>query len=116
MRKLMKGLTVAAVVAIAAAAIPTEAEAQATVVRSSGLCGINANAGFTLFACTIQTVTTPNGDVKVWIHGTVNNSAQIPFKAEKVDNASTGQFCTFSAPNFRGVITPGGQINLTCRS
>ena len=116
MRKLMKGLTAAAVVAIAATAIPNEAEAQATVVRNSGTCGINANAGFTLFACTVQRVTTPNGDVKVWIHGTVNNPAQVPSKAEKVDNASTGQICTGSAPNFTGVISAGGRVNITCRS
>ena len=114
--KMLRTFSALAVVALMALAVPNEAEAQATVVRVSGNCGINADAGFTLFACTIQTVTTPNGDVKVWLHGTVNNPAQVPSKAEKVDNASTGQICTFPAPNFKGVISAGGVVNITCRS
>lgn len=113
--RLFKALPALAILALLAMAAPTEVQAQAQVIRSEGMCGVFAAGGFTMFECRVQHVITPEGKVNTYIHGTILDGQPVPAKAEKIDNASTGQICTGLAPEFKGVITPGGQINITCR-
>ncbi len=112
MQKLAKKFAVVAIVAVAAMFVPSEAEAQASVVRISGTCFLN-QAGIGFFPCTVQRVVTPSGKVIIWIKGTTN---AVPATALHIDNASTGQICSGAAPTFKGVVTPSGNIEIQCRN
>ena len=114
-----KVLMLAALVAAAASfAIVGTAGADpgggATVVRTDGTCSLNAGT-IGDFSCTFQVVTTPSGEVNLWVKGQVDPGDE-PAETMKVDNASTGQFCDNAAPNFKGVVTKSGKINLQCRA
>jgi hypothetical protein len=79
---------------------------------------VDTNGNFWLFDCTIQRVTTPNGKVVEYINGTVTEGSPLPDKAiHDVTTAETGLFCDFEGAEFivQGVVTPSGQVHLTCR-
>ena len=116
MRKLRFVPALAAIVSAFVLAVGTDTAAAdgADVMRFDTTCLLNAGTIGT-FACTVQRVETPSGEVHYWIHGTVDPGDE-PVKTLHVDNASTGQACAGDAPNFKGVVTKSGNVNLQCRN
>ena len=114
------GLSVAGVLAVG---ISTQARAGgngAEVVRDDGDCFVAGNTGSWLFSCKIQFVIQPGGMFNQHITGSVIPDESSPLPAQPVTDF-TGQPCfVFNGVVFTrvtaGIVTPGGQVKLTCRS
>ena len=127
------GLSVAGVLAVG---ISTQARAGgngAEVVRDDGDCFVAGNTGSWLFSCKIQFVIQPGGmfnqhnqrvakDVSLLgeLCGVLFPDESSPLPAQPVTDF-TGQPCfVFNGVVFTrvtaGIVTPGGQVKLTCRS
>ena len=81
---------------------------------------IDTNGHSWTFECTIHRVTTPGGQVNEFLQGTVTGGSALPDKAVRdFTTAETGLLCdifgTTSTDITQGVVTPGGQVKLTCR-
>lgn len=116
MRKLRFVPVLAAIVSAFVLAVGTDTAAAngADVMRFDTTCVLNAGTIGT-FACTVQRVATPSGQVHYWLHGTVDAGDE-PATTLHVDNASTGQSCAGDALNFKGVVTKSGNVNIQCRN
>jgi hypothetical protein len=83
-------------------------------------CQIIDTAGnYWQFECTIHTVTTPNGTVNEYLQGPITLGDPPAQAVRDVTTAETGLLCDFVGPVTtvitQGVVTPGGQVKLTCR-
>jgi len=118
--RLAVGLSVASVLAVGISAQAGAGGNGATVVRADGQCLASANTGSWMFSCNIQFVIQPDGTINQHITGSVipENSSPLPSQAVSV---ITGGPCltldnvvltTVTA----GVVTPSGQVKLTCKS
>ena len=81
---------------------------------------IDTNGNLWTFECTIHRVTTPQGQINEFLQGPVTGGSALPAKAVRdVTTAETGLLCDFVDGNVteivQGVVTPGGQVKLTCR-
>lgn len=57
----------------------------------------------------------PSGGFRITVHGTLNDLANAPDRAQVYTHETLGTFCFAPGDEFRLVVTPSGQINLTCR-
>ena len=93
----------------------------AEVVRADGDCFVAGNTGAWLFACKIQFVFQPGGTITHHITGSVipgEDSSPLPSRPV---SDFTGQPCFVLDGEVltrvtSGVVTPSGQVKLTCRS
>lgn len=98
----------------------------AIVNRGSGVCQIGDSSGnYWNFDCTIHSVITPQGQVNEYVSGPVDDvfglNSALPTSADHDVTTDTGGFlCDFVNGGYttitQGVVTPGGQVKLTCRS
>jgi hypothetical protein len=113
------------VVCALAVSISTQARAGgngAAVVRDDGLCLTSDNTGSSwLFSCKFQIVTQPNGAITQYITGSVppgENSSPLPSRA--VTDVAGGPCLAYGGVTYTyvvaGVVTPSGQVTLTCKS
>ena len=92
----------------------------ATVVRDGGQCFVSDNTGAWLFSCNIQFVITPDGTINHHITGSVIPEESSPLPSRPVKDF-TGQPCfvlngVVLTRITAGIVTPSGQVKLTCRS
>jgi len=93
----------------------------AEVVRADGDCFVAGNTGAWLFSCKIQFVFQPGGTITHHITGSVipgEDSSPLPSRPV---SDFTGQPCLVLDGEVltrvtSGVVTPSGQVKLTCRS
>jgi hypothetical protein len=117
---LAAGLAVAGVFAVGSS---TQARADgngATVVRDDGECFVADTTGSWLFSCSIQFVIQPNGTINHHITGSVIPGESSPLPSQPVTDF-TGQPCfvldgVVLTRVTAGILTPSGQVKLTCRS
>jgi hypothetical protein len=114
------GLLVAGVLA---AGSNTQARAGgngAEVVRDDGDCFVADNTGAWLFSCKIQFVIQPDGTINHHITGSVIPEESSPLPSQPVTDF-TGLPCfvlngVVLTRVTTGIVTPSGQVKLTCRS
>ena len=114
------GLSVAGVLAMGSSTQARAGGNGATVIRDDGQCFVSDNAGHWLFSCNIQFVIQPDGTINHHITGSVIPEESSPLPSQPVTDF-TGLPCfvldgvvltRFTA----GIVTPSGQVKLTCRS
>ncbi len=93
----------------------------ATVVRDDGQCQVSDATSSWIFACKIQLVIQPNGAINQHITGSViagPDSSPLPSRA--VSDVAGGPCLVLDnvviTSVVSGVVTPSGQVKLTCRS
>ena len=89
-----------------------------------GICLISDNTDSWFFSCNLQIVFAPNGVINQYLTGSVipwpgaPNSSPLPSKA--VTEVSGGPCLVFDGQVITtvvaGVVTPSGQVKLTCKS
>ena len=115
------GLSVAGVLAVGSSTQARAGGNGAEVVRADGDCFVAGNTGAWLFACKIQFVVQPGGTITHHITGSViPGEDSSPLPARPVTDF-TGQPCLVLDGEVltrvtSGVVTPSGQVKLTCRS
>ena len=115
------GLSVAGVLAVGSSTQARAGGNGAEVVRADGDCFVAGNTGAWLFACKIQFVFQPGGTITHHITGSVipgEDSSPLPSRPV---SDFTGQPCLVLDGEVltrvtSGVVTPSGQVKLTCRS
>ena len=115
------GLSAAGVLAVGSSTQARAGGNGAEVVRADGDCFVAGNTGAWLFACTIQFVFQPGGTITHHITGSVipgEDSSPLPSRPV---SDFTGQPCFVLDGEVltrvtSGVVTPSGQVKLTCRS
>ena len=116
------GVSVACALAVG---VSTQARAGgngAAVIRDGGQCRTSDNNGNAwLFSCNFQIVFAPNGSVTQHLNGSVIpgvDSSPLPSKA--VTDVTGGPCLVFDGQVITtvvaGVVTPSGQVQLTCKS
>ena len=123
MRRSLILLAVALSVACVLAVCSTQARAGgngAEVVRGDGECFVAGNTGSWLFSCKIQFVIQPDGAINHHITGSVIPDESSPLPAQPVTDF-TGQPCfvlngVVLTRVTAGIVTPSGQVKLTCKS
>ncbi len=114
------GLSVAGVLAVGSSTQAKAGGNGATVVRADGQCLVSNNTGRWLFSCKIQFVIQPDGTINHHITGSVIPEESSPLPSQPVTDF-TGLPC-FVLNNVvlsrvtAGIVTPSGQVKLTCRS
>ena len=113
-------LSVAGVLAVGSSTQARAGENGAEVVRGDGDCFVVGNAGSWLFSCKIQFVIQPGGAINHHITGSVIPDESSPLPAQPVTDF-TGQPCfvlngVVLTRVTAGMVTPSGQVKLTCRS
>ena len=114
------GLSVAGLLAVG---ISTQARAGgngAEVVRADGDCFVAGNTGSWLFSCKIQFVIQPDGTINHHITGSIIPEQSSPLPSQPVTDFA-GQPCFVLDGEVltrvtAGIVTPSGQVKLTCRS
>ena len=114
------GLSMAGVLAVGSSTQARAGGNGAEVVRDDGDCFVAGNTGSWVFSCKIQFVIQPDGAINQHITGSVIPDESSPLPAQPVTDF-TGQPCfvLFGVVLTRvtaGIVTPGGQVKLTCRS
>src|SRR3954447_22014042 len=114
------GLSVAGVLAVGSSTQARAGGNGAEVVRDDGDCFVADNTGFWVFSCKIQFVIQPNGAINHHITGSVIPGESSPLPAQPVTDF-TGQPCfvlngVVLSRVTAGIVTPSGQVKLTCRS
>ncbi len=114
------GLSVAGVLAVGSSTQAKAGGNGATVVRDDGQCLVSDNTGRWLFSCKIQFVIQPDGTINHHITGLVIPDGSSPLPAQPVTDF-TGQPCfvlngVVLTRVTAGIVTPSGQVKLTCRS
>ena len=111
------------VAALLAVGVGTQARAGgngAGVERADGLCQTSNNTGSWLFSCNIQIVFQPNGMITQHITGSVIPEGSSPLPSEAVTDVTGGPCLKFGNEVLTivvaGVVTPSGQVKLTCKS
>jgi hypothetical protein len=117
---LVVGLSVAGVLAVGSSTQARAGGNGATVVRDDGQCAVSDNAGFWLFSCNIQFVIQPDGTINHHITGSVIPEESSPLPSQPVTDF-TGLPCfvlngVVLTRITAGIVTPSGQVKLTCRS
>ena len=115
------GMLVACVLSVA---VSTQARAGgngAAVVRDDGECLASASTGSWVFSCNFQIVFGPTGSITQYIRGSVISgvdSSPLPTKA--VTDVTGGPCLVLDGQVLTtvvaGVVTPSGQVQLTCKS
>ena len=114
------GLSVAGVLAVGSSTQAKAGGNGATVVRDDGQCLVSDNTGRWLFSCKIQFAIQPDGTINHHITGSVIPAKSSPLPSHPVTDF-TGLPC-FVLNNVvlsrvtAGIVTPSGQVKLTCRS
>jgi hypothetical protein len=114
------GLSVAAALAVGGGAQAKAGGNGAEVVRADGDCFVAGSTGSWVFSCKIQFVIQADGTINHHITGSVIPDASSPLPARPVTDF-TGQPCLVFDDEVltrvtAGVVTPSGQVKLTCRS
>ena len=115
------GLSVAGLLAVGSSTQARAGGNGATVVRDRGQCFVSDNTGSWLFSCNIQFVIQPDGTINHHITGSViPDEISSPLPARPVTDF-TGQPCFVLGDVVltrvtAGIVTPSGQVKLTCRS
>jgi len=115
------GLSVAGVLAVGSSTQARAGGNGAEVVRADGDCFVAGNTGSWLFSCKIQFVIQPDGTINHHITGAViPDEISSPLPARPVTDF-TGQPCfvlngVVLTRVTAGIVTPSGQVKLTCRS
>jgi hypothetical protein len=114
------GLSVAGVLAVGSSTQARAGGNGASVIRDDGVCQVSDNTGSWLFSCKIQFVIQPDGTINHHITGSVIPTGSSPLPSQPVTDF-TGQPCLelFGVVFTRvtaGIVTPSGQVKLTCRS
>ena len=115
------GLSVAGVLAVGSSTQAKAGGNGATVVRDDGgQCLVSDNTGRWLFSCKIQFVIQPDGTINHHITGSVIPEESSPLPSQPVTDF-TGQPCfvlngVVLTRVTAGIVTPSGQVKLTCRS
>ena len=115
------GLSAADVLAVGSSTQARAGGNGAEVVRADGDCFVAGNTGAWLFSCKIQFVFQPGGTITHHITGSVipgEDSSPLPSRPV---SDFTGQPCLVLDGEVltrvtSGVVTPSGQVKLTCRS
>jgi hypothetical protein len=115
---------VAGVGAVASTAAATGPGSGAAVIRDDGTCFTSDNTSSWLFSCRIQIVIGPGGAITEYVTGSVitADSGPLPSRAATdITTADNGLPClvlnnVVITTVVAGVVTPGGQVMLTCRS
>jgi hypothetical protein len=114
------GLSVAGVLAVGSNTQARAGGNGAEVVRADGDCFVAGNTGSWVFSCKIQFVIQPDGAINQHITGSVIPDESSPLPAQPVtDFAGQPCFVLFGVVLTRvtaGIVTPGGQVKLSCRS
>ena len=113
-------LSVAGVLAVGSSTQARAGGTGAEVVRGDGECFVAGNTGSWLFSCKIQFVIQPDGAINHHITGSVIPDESSPLPAQPVTDF-TGQPCfvlngVVLTRVTAGIVTPSGQVKLTCRS
>jgi hypothetical protein len=114
------GLLVGGVLAVGSSTQARAGGNGATVVRDDGTCFVSGNTGAWLFSCKIQFVVKPDGAINHHITGSVIPEGSSPLPSRPVTDF-TGLPC-FELDGVvltrvtAGIVTPSGQVKLTCRS
>ena len=114
------GLSVAGVLAVVGRTQARAGGNGATVVRDDGQCFVSDNTGAWLFSCNIQFVIQPDGTINHHITGSVIPEESSPLPSQPVTDF-TGLPCfvldgVVLTRVTAGIVTPSGQVKLTCRS
>ena len=114
------GLSVAGVLAMGSSTQAKAGGNGATVIRDDGQCFVSGNTGSWLFSCKIQFVIQPNGTINHHITGSVIPEESSPLPSQPVTDF-TGLPCfvldgVVLSRVTAGIVTPSGQVKLTCRS
>jgi hypothetical protein len=114
------GLSVAGVLAMGSSTQARAGGNGATVIRDDGQCFVSDNTGHWLFSCNIQFVIQPDGTINHHITGSVILDESSPLPTQPVTDF-TGLPCfvldgVVLTRVTAGIVTPGGQVKLTCRS
>ena len=114
------GLSAAGVLAVGSSTQARAGGNGAEVVRDDGDCFVAGNTGSWLFSCKIQFVIQPGGAINHHITGSVIPDESSPLPARPVTDF-TGQPCfvldgVVLTRVTSGIVTPSGQVKLTCRS
>jgi hypothetical protein len=114
------GLSVAGVLAVCSSTQARAGGNGAAVVRDDGECFVFDNTGSWLFSCKIQFVIQPDGTINHHITGSVIPEESSPLPSQPVTDF-TGQPCfvldgVVLTRVTAGIVTPSGQVKLTCRS
>ena len=115
------GLLVAGVLAVGSSTQARAGGNGAEVVRDDGDCFVADNTGSWVFSCKIQFVIQPNGTINHHITGSVipgEDSSPLPARPV-TDFAGQPCFVLDGVVLTRvtaGIVTPSGQVKLTCRS
>ena len=114
------GLLVAGVLAVGSSTQARAGGNGAEVVRDDGQCRVSDNTGAWVFSCKIQFVIQPDGTINHHITGSVIPEESSPLPSRPVTDF-TGQPClelngVVLTRVTAGIVTPGGQVKLTCRS
>lgn len=115
-------VAVSAVCALAVS-IGTQARAGgngAAVVRDDGLCLTSDNTGSSwLFSCNLQIVFGPSGSITQYIRGSVIPEESSPLPSRAVTDVTGGPCLVLGGQVLTtvvaGVVTPSGQVQLTCK-
>ena len=123
MRRRLSLLAVGVSVAALAVAISTQARAGgngAAVVRADGDCLVSDQTGSWVFSCNIQFVIQPDGGINQYITGSVIPGESSPLPSRAVSDITGGPCLILDGEVLTsvvaGVVTPSGQVKLTCKS
>lgn len=114
------GLSAAVVLAVGSSTQARAGGNGAEVVRDDGDCFVADNTGAWLFTCNIQFVIQPDGTINHHITGSVIPEESSPLPSQPVTDF-TGLPCfvlngVVLTRVTTGIVTPSGQVKLTCRS
>ena len=114
------GLSAAGVLAVGSSTQARAGGNGAEVVRADGDCFVVGSTGHWLFSCKIQFVIQADGTINHHITGSVIPDASSPLPTRPVTDF-TGQPCLVFGDEVltrvtAGIVTPSGQVKLTCRS
>jgi hypothetical protein len=117
---LVVGLSLAGVLAVGSSTQARAGGNGAAVVRDDGECFVADNTAHWLFSCNIQFVIQPDGTINHHITGSVIPEESSPLPSQPVTDF-TGQPCfilngVVLTRITAGIVTPSGQVKLTCRS
>jgi hypothetical protein len=114
------GLSAAGLLAVGSSTQARAGGNGASVVRDRGQCFVSDNTGSWLFSCNIQFVIQPDGTINHHVAGAVIPEESSPLPSHPVTDF-TGQPCfvldgVVLTRITAGIVTPSGQVKLTCRS
>jgi hypothetical protein len=117
---LVVGVLVAGVLAVCSSTQARAGDNGAEVVRDDGDCFVADSTGSWLFSFKIQFVIQPDGTINHHITGSVIPEKSSPLPSRPVTDF-TGQPCfvldgVVLTRITAGIVTPSGQVKLTCRS